>query len=472
MSQRDGKPRRGSDSKKPRLTEGPVSKTLMRLALPMMVGIVGMVAFNLVDTFFVGRLGTLELAAMSFTFPVVLVVMSISRGLGVGATAVLARAIGEGDHHKVRRMTTDALLLSWLVVVAFVVAGLLTIDPLFRLLGAGEEVLPLIKKYMRIWYLGMPFVVIPMVGNSAIRATGDTKTPSAIMLAAILVNASLDPLFIFGIGFFPRLELAGAALATVIARATTFAISLLVLSRREKMLTLERVSLREIYQTWKQVLYLGLPAAATYIIIPLSTGIITRLIAGYGPEHVAGFGVATRIEMFALTIVMALSVVLIPYVGQNVGAGRVMRVRQGVHYSQLFSLAWGLLLFLVFLLLARPIASIFNKNPDVVSTTALYLSIVSLSYGAQGIIELNASTFNALKKPLPAAALSLIRMFAFYVPLAFLGSRLLGLKGIFGAVAIANFGTAGISTIWVRRKMKLQEDARLGVLPADVPARE
>ena len=451
--------------KRPQLVDGPVVKTLVRMALPMMVGIVGMVAFNLVDTFFVGRLGTLELAAMSFTFPVVLVVMSISRGLGVGATSVLARAIGEGDHHKVKRMTTDALLLSVLVVAAFVVVGLLTIEPLFRLLGADEEVLPLIKKYMSVWYIGMPFVVVPMVGNSAIRATGDTKTPSAIMVVAILVNTTLDPMFIFGIGPFPRLELAGAALATVIARATTLVIALLVLTRREKMLTLERVAIREILATWRQVLYLGVPAAATYIIIPLSTGIVTRLIAGYGAVHVAGFGVATRIEMFALTVVMALAVVLIPFVGQNVGAGRHRRIHRAVSYSQLFSLGWGVVLFAVFSLLGRPIASIFNKNPDVIGTAALYVGIVSLSYAAYGIIELNASTFNGLKKPLPAAALSLIRMFALYVPLAFLGSQLLGLKGIFGGIAIANFGTAAVSTLWVRRQMAKSELRR----PAPVP---
>ena len=451
--------------KKPQLIEGPVVRTLVRLALPMMVGIVSMVAFNLVDTFFVGRLGTLELAAMSFTFPVVLVVMSISRGLGVGATSVLARAIGEGDQNKVRRMTTDALLLSVIVVAAFVVVGLFTIEPLFRLLGADDKVLPLIKRYMSIWYVGMPFVVVPMVGNSAIRATGDTKTPSAIMIAAIIVNLTLDPMLIFGIGPFPRLELAGAALATVIARAVTLVISLLVLTRREKMLTLVRVSFRKIFKTWRQVLYLGVPAAATYIIIPLSTGIVTRLIAGYGAVHVAGFGVATRIEMFALTIIIALSVVLIPFVGQNAGAGKNQRIRRALSYSQLFSLAWGVVLFLVFMILGRPIASIFNKNPDVIGTATLYVGIASISYGAYGTIDLNASVFNGLKKPLPAAALSLIRMFALYVPLAFLGSRLLGLKGIFGGIAIANFGTAAVSTIWIRRQMTKTELHK----PADVP---
>lgn len=437
-----------------RLIEGPVSRTLVGLALPMAVGIVGMVAFNLVDTFFVGRLGTLELAAMSFTFPIVLVVMSLSRGLGVGTTAVLARAIGQGDQHKVRRLATDSLLLSLIIVVAFVTVGLFTIEPLFRLLGANDDVLPLIKKYMFIWYLGMPFVVIPMVGNSALRATGDTKTPSAIMFAAIVVNLGLDPLLIFGIGPFPRMELAGAALATAIARATTLVVSLLVLTKRENMVTLERVKITQVFSNWRQVLFLSIPAAATYIIVPLSAGIVTRLIAGYGPTFVAGFGVATRVEMFALTLVMSLSVVLIPFIGQNLGAGEVNRVRKGLRYSQFSSLIWGVFLFILFLFLGRAIASIFNKHQDVISTAALYLGIVSLSYGAQGIIELNASTFNALKQPLPAAALSLIRMFAFYVPLAFLGSKLMGVKGVFGAIAIANFATAALSTYWVSRRLK------------------
>ncbi len=229
----------------------------------MMVGIIGMVMFNLVDTYFVGRLGKLHLAAMSFTFPVVMVLQSIALGLGIGASAVIARAIGEGDHHRVQRLTTDSLMLSFIIVVVFVVIGLATIEPLFRLLGAGEELLPLIKSYMRIWYIGVAFVVIPMVGNSAIRATGDTVTPSIIMLIAIAVNLGLDPLLIFGIGPFPRLELAGAAIATVIARATTMTISLLVLYFREKMIVLKMPSLKEGIDSWKKILYIALPAGGT-----------------------------------------------------------------------------------------------------------------------------------------------------------------------------------------------------------------
>ena len=166
----------------------------------MLIGIAAIVLFNVVDTFWVGQLGAAELAAMSFTFPVVMVVFSVSMGIGIGATAVIARALGHGDEDQVRRLTTDALLLANVAVTAVAIGGLLTMDPLFRALGADEATLVLIRQYMVPWYLGVGFLVIPMVGNSAIRATGDTKTPSYVMLVTGLVNAVLDPFLIFGWG--------------------------------------------------------------------------------------------------------------------------------------------------------------------------------------------------------------------------------------------------------------------------------
>jgi len=443
-----------SRAEKALLTEGPVVRTLLRLTGPMVAGIIGMVVFNLVDTFYVGRLGTLELAALSFTFPVVLVIGSLAMGLGIGTAAVLSRAIGEGDHHKVQRFTTDGLLLSALIVTSVAVAGVSTIEPLFRQLGADEEIIPLIRQYMRIWYVGVPFVIIPMVGNNAIRATGDTKTPAAIMGVAVMVNVILDPLLIFGIGPFPRLELAGAALATVTARASTLTVSLLVLSRREHMLTFEAPRLREVVQSWKRILYIGIPAAGTNIIIPISIGVITRLVSEYGPESVAGFGVASRIEMFAMTLIRALGTVIIPFVGQNLGSGKLQRIIRGVKFSRTFALLWGIVLFILFLAAARPIAGIFNNNPAVVETTVLYLLIVSISYGAEGVFFLTASVFNGLNKPLPAAGLSILRMFVIYIPLALLVSRMFGLRGIFGAAALSNLVTAVISILWISRTLK------------------
>ena len=200
------------------LTEGPVARVLAGLAGPMVIGMFSVIAFNLTDTYFIARLGTRELAAISFTFPVVSVMFGIAMGLGTGTISVVSRAIGRGEQERVRRFSTDSLLLSFLTVLVAAAIGVLTIDPLFRALGAGDDVLPLIRQYMIIWYPGMVFLVMPMVANASIRASGDTKLPALIMTLGTLINMVLDPLLIFGLWGFPRWELKGAAVATVIAR--------------------------------------------------------------------------------------------------------------------------------------------------------------------------------------------------------------------------------------------------------------
>jgi putative MATE family efflux protein len=414
-----------------KLTEGDPAKTILALTGPMMVGMIGMVIFNLVDTWYVGRLGTTALAAMSFTLPVVMLQGSISMGLGVGASAVIARAIGAGDRGRVKRLTTDSLFLSLTIVVAFVVLGLLTIDPLFRLLGAEGELLELVKQYMQIWYVGVAFVVIPMIGNSAIRAAGNTAIPSVIMLVAIVVNIILDPLLIFGIGPFPRMELAGAALATVIARSTTLVVSLLVLRFRFDMLTGKIPTWRELKSSWGQVLFIGLPAAITQTIIPFSMGVITRMVAGFGAAAVAALGVGTRVEMVVLAPLMALGSVLVPFTGQNLGAGRPDRVKLGLRFGFRFSMILGAGAFVVLLVGGRAIGSAFNPDPEVVRVVGLYLAIVSAGYGLQGVLTISANAFSAMGKPYRSATLNLLRMFVLYIPLALLGSRLFGLPGVF-----------------------------------------
>jgi Na+-driven multidrug efflux pump len=303
---------------------------------------------------------------------------------------------------------------------------------------------------MLIWYPGMIVVVIPMVGNNAIRATGDTKTPSMIMLVAVFANIILDPLLIFGIGPFPRLEIAGAALATIFGRAITLCVALWVLVYRDKMITFKRPPLHIVLASWKQILYIGLPAAGTQMLLPISAGIITRFIAAYGVEAVAGFGVATRIEMFAMITVFALSTVLGPFVGQNWGAKKYDRVMSGVKHSQRFAIGWGLIMFILLAALSRFIVPVFNANPIVISTAAIYFWIVPIGYGAQGVLRLSTITLNVLNKPLYSALLTLMQAFILYIPFAYLGSQLFGLKGIFSAAAMSYILTAFIAHLWLK----------------------
>lgn len=440
-------------SNKARLTEGSVARTLVNLTGPMVAGMLGMTAFNLIDTYFIGQLGTRELAAMSFTFPVVMIIGSIAQGLGMGTSAVISRAIGEGNQQRVRRLTTDGLLLSLLVVAMLALVGLFTIEPVFQLMGASAEVLPLIKQYMTIWYLGVVAVVIPMVGNNAIRATGDTKTPSMVMLVAVIINIILDPLLIFGLGPFPQLGLAGGALASVLARMVTLVVSLWILYAREHMITFALPKFRELMNSWKQLLYIGLPAAVTNMMVPLSAAYVTRLIAGFGAAAVAAFGVANRIESLALLVVMALVSVLSPFVGQNWGAQDYDRVKTGIRYSQRFAIGWGLAMVAVLGLTGGLLASLFNNNPAVVSAVQLYFWILPLSYGLLGVLKLTTIVMSVLNKPLRSTMLTLTQVFAIYIPLATLGSELVGLPGIFGAASLSYMIAGIIGYFWLKKTM-------------------
>ena len=433
------------------LTQGAIASQLIKLTLPMVGGIAAIVAFNLADTYFVGQLGTDRLAAMSFTFPVVLTLGNLALGLGIWASSIIARAIGEGDRSKVQRLTTNSLTLGVVAVVVLASVGLLTIEPLFLALGADDTVMPYIKEYMQIWYFGMMFLVVPMVGNSAIRAAGDTSTPSLIMTFSAGLNILLDPLLIFGLWGFPELGLSGAALATVISRAMTLIASLLILKFKENMLTARLPGLRATLCCWRDILTVGLPAAGSSMITPISIGVITSFLATYGSATVAGFGVASRVESFSLIVLMALSASIAPFVGQNWGAKKYQRVTTALSQSYLFCLVWGLLAAILLSVLGASIAGLFNQNPEVIAIARTYLLGVPITYGAAGIILVTNSTFNALGRPLPPVIITVSRMLVLYVPLAYVGSRLFGAWGVFVAAAIANGVMGLVAYLWSRR---------------------
>lgn len=437
-----------------KLTEGKILPQLIKLTIPMMAGMVGMVVFNLVDTFYIGQLGGEQLAAMGFTFPVVMVLTSISLGLGMGTSAVISREIGRGSFQNVRHLATNSLLLGFPVVALFALAGSLTIEPLFRLLGAEGATLGYIKEYMQIWYIGVPFVVIPMIGNNIIRATGDMKTPGLIMVSIAILNSILDPLLIFGLGPFPELGIAGGALATLFSRAIGMTLAFTILVKREKIISFAVPKARELFDSWRKILYIGIPAGLAKLIIPISMGVVTRLVSEYGNSAVAGFGVATRLEALAMMLLMALSTVLIPFTGQNMGAGLKNRILKALKISYIFSLLWGAFMFILFLLTGKFMAGLFNKDPDIVATVVHYLNVVSISYGFQGFMIISSAALNGSHKPIHSAILSVSRMFVFYIPLALLGIKLFDLKGIFMAGSIANFGAGLLSLFFVNQQIK------------------
>ncbi len=436
------------------LTQGSVGKNITHQALGMMVGMLSMVGYNLVDTFFVGKLGTAQLAAMSFTFPVAMAANSIALGLGVGAAAVISRAVGSKNHDEVKKLTTNSLYLGLIIVAVIMAAGFSTMDIVFTSLGAKGEILVMIKEYMTVWYWGMPFVVIPMIGSNAIRAAGNTLLPSMVMMGSMIINAVLDPLLIFGIGFFPRMELEGAALATVIARMTTFIASLYLLNYKFHMLAIVKPKIRELYESWKRVLYIGFPAILNQFIPQISMGVATRIISDYGKEAVAGFGVATRIEMIAVGPLISFANTMIAYTGQNLGAKRIDRIEDGIKFVNKASLIIGAVMFAVFAIFGKSASLIFNDDPTVVNISYLYLAVVSVSYGVMGISMSASATFSALHKPYSSIMINIIRMIVIFIPLILIGNYSFQLPGIIAGITISIFLGTIISVLWLKKTIE------------------
>ncbi len=424
------------------------------MTIPMIWGILAVIGNSVVDTFFLSRLGTGPLSAISFAFPVMMVISSLAIGLGAGAASVVARAIGAGDQHLVRRRSTDALSLSVILVALVVSLGLVTIEPVFRSLGATPDTLVLIDQYMSIWYWGMPFLVVPMVGNSLIRASGDARIPGLIMIMAAVVNMILDPLLIFGLLGFPRMEVEGAALATVIANAATSLAALAVLQYREKMLDWHWPRWSEVMESWRRIAYVGLPAAAANMVNPAGLTVITALLARHGEQTVAAFGLATRIEAVAVVTMFALSATIGPIVGQNYGAGLQLRVQGALVRAYQLCLKWGLAAAVVLALLAPLFLPRFSDEPQVVDLARYYLWIVPVTFFGYGINITAAAALNAVGRPLHATSLTLLRMVVVYIPLALFLGQLMGALGVFIAAALANL-IGGVASWLLSRTIKV-----------------
>ncbi|EKO3399425.1 MATE family efflux transporter [Vibrio fluvialis] len=443
------------------LLSAPIPNVLRQMTIPMIFGMVAILMFNLVDTFFISLLGTDALAAISYTFPVTFGVNCITMGIGVGLSTSIGRLLGQGDTSNAARFSTHGLLLAVTLVAIACTAGFFTIEPLFLLLGAKAELIPLIEQYMQVWYLTIPLLVIPMAGNSAIRATGDTKTPAKMMMLAGAINGCLDPLLIFGYGPFPELGIQGAAIASAFSWLGALIGSLYVLVKRDRLLAPPHfASLRH---DWQQILKIGTPAALSTAMSPISGALLMMMLSSHGTAAVAAYGAAQRIESILILVLMSLTSALTPFMAQNFGAQNPTRSFFGLFLSLRFSLIFQLLVFIMMVPLSIPLAALFSQEQAVRNLLWHYLLVVPFSYGFQGVVMMLVSALNALHLPLKAFQWSFMRLFLFTLPSAWLGSTLYGIEGLFVGIALGNVlgGLSGYLYALLLRRRYLREGMAL-----------
>lgn len=430
------------------LTTGSLRSHLVRLTIPMIWGICAIISFQLVNTFYISMLGTEKLAAISFTFPITYSIFAIFLGFGIAMSSVVSRLIGHGQADDVRRVTTHGLLLSFGASLLVTVCGIAFLDPLFSAMGADAEMIELIDDYMHLYYLGIPFICLPVVGNAAMRAGGDTATQAKIMVTAALANALIDPILIFGLFGAPRLELQGAAISTVIANACAMLAGLYVLKKRGMIAPSYLHDLSRFGDSARRLLIIAVPAGITTALPAILNSVIINLLSHTGAAPVAAFGVVTRIEAFVFIIMMALSVGMGPIIGQNWGAGRFDRVRDTLKQALAFCVIWSALVALVLYIFRAPLSSAFSDDADVAHYIALYLLIVPFSYPLANLVSGWGSAFNAMGKPQFSSGMLFLKMIVILIPGVYMGYNLAGAAGIFAAIAIVNLITGTAFHLW------------------------
>ncbi len=434
------------------LTEGPVFGHIFRMLLPMSFGILAMMLVGIIDTYWVGTLGTAEQAAVQMSFPVTMLVMSISIGLGAGAVSAVSRAAGRKDGTSIPRMATDALSLSAISVGTVSILGIIFVEPIFAALGASASMMPHVVDYMTVWFAGIVLIVGPMVASNILRALGNAIIPSLMMIAAAIVNMVLDPIFILDdvFGWFPGLGwgVSGAALATVAANAVTFIMVMLYLIFREKLIDLSIPNFSEVWAHWVDIARVGIPATFANIFNPLAMTVAMSGLgmARFGDAAVGGLGVAGRIEAFAIVPLFALSASIGAVTGQNGGAERLDRVRQAFRSSFYFCIGWSVTIALILWLGADLFAAAFLPSEEGRAVASAYWTIVPVTIVGYGITIAASAGFNGLGRPGHGMAITAGRALVLMIPFVVIGAAMFETPtGVIYGIAAANL-LAGLLT--------------------------
>ena len=400
--------------------DGPIGRTMLRTAFSMLAGTLAISGYNIADTWFVSRLGTVQLAAMGFTFPVIMLIGCIYRGLCIGVMTPVAHALGGKKRNKAARLVTSGLMLMMLASLVIGVSGASSIVPLFRLCGAGKTVMPYILQYMLIWYVGSFTGTLGMASNDLLITAGDSFAASMLMLAGLGLNVLLDPLFIFGGLGVPAMGIAGAALATVISQASCAGVALWLLHARHRLVASPRIPRRTLFLAWRVVVRFAIPATLGMVLMPIGSAVVTRVVASFGDAAVAAVAAASRLEVVAFVFPMALGIALMPMVAQNYGAKRFDRINQCRRFAMRFAGGFLFLAALICFVAAPHIVGWFSEDAEVKRIMVLYLRIIPFGFAAVEIHRFSGFFFTGCGRPAAAALLNALRVAVFLVPFTLL----------------------------------------------------
>ncbi len=413
------------------LTIGKEGKLIFQFAAPMLLGNLFQQLFSVVDSIVVGKfIGKEALAAVGASFPVIFIMVSLIIGLVMGTTVVISQYFGAKDFVKVKRAIDTMYIYTAIAGILTTVIGLIISEPLLRLLGLPEEIMPQALTYLRI-YLSGNVIFFGFNGTSAVlRGLGDSKTPLYFLIIATLVNIILVILFV---AIF-KWGVAGAAYATLIANGVAFALAIIWLNKTHKLIRIALGGLHFDRETFRQSIGIGLPTGIQQTLIALGALALLGIVNKFGTDVIAGFSVASRLDALAIIPAMSFSQALSTFVGQNIGANKPERIKSGliatIKMSGIVTIVTSL--FIVFT--GHILMSLFTSDPEVIRLGDQYLTIVSSFYIMFTFMFIYTGLMRGAGDALIPMFISLLSLWLIRIPFAWILSGKIGAAGIWWSI--------------------------------------
>ncbi len=398
------------------LLKDPIPGLIKKIALPASIGTLFQTLFNIVDTYFAGKISPEALSALAKSFPIYFIIIAACVGVTVGGTSLIANSIGEKNKEKVLGYFAHTIIYAVIVSIFITAIGIFFAPGLFKLMGSKDEVIILSLAYTNIIFAGSIIFIILVAINSLLHAEGDTKTYRNILILSFFLNIILNPLFIFGFGPIPALGITGIGVATLVAQ---FVGLLIIFFKAKKSLIIKNISTRHFLiklNLIKSLFFQSAPISAALLLISVGNFIILSFIGVFGEYATAGYGSAARFEQILLLPVLGLNTAIISIIGQNFGARNFLRVKdsyfKAVKYGFVLMILSGFIIFIS----ADKIVSIFTDNQTVISYGTSYLKISALIFPAYPIFFISNGFFMAIKKSSYSMYLNIIRNVILPIP--------------------------------------------------------
>jgi putative MATE family efflux protein len=428
--------------RQPDLDAQRIGLLLFRLSFPAMVGMVLYSMFSLVDTYFVARLGSAALAALTLGIPLQVLISSLAYATGVGLTSLISRTLGQGDVRQGDNVAWHGLIAGIIYGVGFSLLGWVYLDQMLVYFGCTADTYELCREYLQIILFGCIFTFILIILENIVQGEGNTVLPMAIGLVGIILNVLFDPLLIFGLGPIPALGMRGAAWATVLAEMISAVVLIGIVVKQRRLLSWDWQNFRPSLRVLKGIYGVGFPSLLMELAWVFTITILNRTVAVYGFEAVAALGIFSRVRSFCLTPVFGLAQAALPVAAFAHGAGKVERVKETLVKSAV--IGFVLLLLIVVLMQSYPewIISWFSQDEALKEAGVIGIRLATLGFPALGIVFIVSTVLQALGKGVKAMMFALLRHLGLFLPLLLVLPGLFGLNGVWLAFSLSELASA------------------------------